>query len=279
VENARASRGRNLKPRVVCSIGSTDPTAGAGLFLDASVYAKVGGVTAVYVVAGVTEQNSRRVARVLAVPSRTIIAQLDLILEQVRLDAIRVGLIPRRAACIALADRLRRMKRRPPVVIDPVITASSGRRLVHQAAIDGMRRLLRVADVATPNAAEAAELASMRVVDVADAELAASHLANQYGCAVLVTGGHLRTGSRVIDVLAHADGRIERFSASRLRVDARGTGCMLAASLAVALARGEGLSDAVRFARRFVRGALVASRRVGRGRRQFDAAGVRRAAV
>jgi len=119
----------------------------------------------------------------------------------------------------------------------------------------------------------------MRVVDIADAERAGTSLAKRYGCAVLVTGGHLRTGARIVDVLAHRDGRIERFAAERIRADARGTGCMLAASLSVALARGADLSDAVRFARRFVRAALRSARPLGRGRRQFDAAGVGRTAV
>lgn len=279
MENARASGGGNLKPRVVCSIGSSDPTAGAGLFLDAAVYAKIGGVTGVYVVAGVTAQNSRAVRGVLSIPKKAIVAQLDAILEQVRPDAIRIGLVPRKSACIAVADRLRRLKHRVPVVIDPVMSASSGGVLQKRSAIEGLRRLLRVADIATPNAAEAGQLASMSVVDVDDAVRAGSLLAKRYSCAVLVTGGHLRSGARIVDVLAHADGRIERFSSRRLRIDARGTGCMLASSLAVALARGDGLSDAVRFARRFVRAALVSSGRVGRGRRQFDAAGVRRAAV
>ena len=279
MENARAKGGRNLKPSVVCSIGSTDPTAGAGLFLDAAVYARMRDITGVYVVAGITAQNSRRVGRVLKAPSAAIVSQLDTILEQVRPDAIRVGLIPGRQACIAVADRLSRMKNRPPVVVDPVIVASSGGRLQSNSAIEGMRRLLRVADIATPNAAEAAALASMRVVDVADAQRAGVYLAKRYGCAVLVTGGHLRTGARIVDVLAHRDGRVERFAAARLKADARGTGCMLAASLSVALARGADLSGAVRFARRFVRAALVSARRLGSGRRQFDAAGVGRTAV
>lgn len=275
----RKAAGR-LKSRVVCSIGSTEPTGGAGLFLDAAAYAKLGGVSGVYVVAGVTAQNGRRVRGVLTVPSAAIVSQLDAILEQVRPDAIRVGLIPRRQACIAIADRLRRLRDRPPVVIDPVMVASSGGRLQKgKNAIDGLRRLLRVADVATPNAAEAAALASMRVVDVAGAERAGSYLSKKYGCAVLVTGGHLRTGARVVDVLIHDDGRVERFESARLRTDARGTGCMLSASIAVALARGADLSDAVRLARRFVRKELISARPIGRGRRQFDAAGVGKAAV
>lgn len=279
MENARAKGGRNLKPSVVCSIGSTDPTAGAGLFLDAAVYSKMKAVTGVYVVAGITAQNSRRVERVLKAPSAAIVAQLDIILEHVRPDAIRVGLIPGIRACIAVADRLRRLKNRPLVVIDPVMVASSGGRLQSKRALEGLRKLLRVADIATPNAAEAAALSSMSVVDVVDAERAGAFLAKRYGCAVLVTGGHLRTGARIVDVLVHRDGRVERFVADRLRADSRGTGCMLAASLSVALARGADLSDGVRFARRFVRAALVSARPLGRGRRQFDAAGVGRAAV
>ncbi|HET9341701.1 MAG TPA: hydroxymethylpyrimidine/phosphomethylpyrimidine kinase [Candidatus Eremiobacteraceae bacterium] len=264
---------------MVCSIGSTDPTAGAGLFLDAAVYSRLRAVRGVYVVAGITAQNSRRVGGVLKAPSAAIVSQLDVILEQVRPDAIRVGLIPGRQACIAVADRLRRLKNRPPIVIDPVMVASTGGRLQSTRALEGLRKLLRVADIATPNAAEAAALASMRVVDVADAQRAGTFLAKRYGCAVLVTGGHLRTGARIVDVLAHRDGSVERFAAARLRADARGTGCMLAASLSVALARGADLPDAVRFARRFVRAALVSARPLGRGRRQFVAAGVGRAAV
>ena len=279
MENARAKGGRNLKPSVVCSIGSTDPTAGAGLFLDAAVYSRMKAVRGVFVVAGITAQNSRRVKRVLKAPSAAIVSQLDMILEQVRPDAIRIGLIPTRPACTAVAGRLRRLKNRPPVVIDPVMVASSGGRLQSKRALEGLRKLLRVADIATPNAAEAAALASMRVADVAGAQRAGAFLAKRYGCAVLVTGGHLRTGARIVDVLTHRDGRVERFTAARLPADARGTGCMLAASLSVALARGADLSDAVRFARRFVRAALVSARPLGRGRRQFAAAGVGRAAV
>jgi hydroxymethylpyrimidine/phosphomethylpyrimidine kinase len=264
---------------VVCSIGSSDPTSGAGLFLDAAVYARVGRVRPVYVVAGVTAQNSRRVGRVVPLTAAAIRAQLDAIFEQARPDAYRIGLIPGKSACIAVADRLRKLARRAPVVVDPVIAATSGARLQPPDGIEGLRRLLRVAHVATPNAAEAAALSSQRVVDVADAERAASRIASLYGCAVLVTGGHLETGERVIDVLAMPDGGVRRFSSPRLGVDARGTGCMLAASLAVALARGRDLPSAVRAARRFVRAALVASRPLGRGRRQFDAAGVSGATV
>lgn len=272
-------RRRTSSPTVVCSIGSTDPTAGAGLFLDAAVYARIGRIRPVYVVAAVTAQNSRRVAGVDALSARAIRSQLDTVIEQVKPDAFRVGLLPSRTARLAVASRLLKMRRRPLVVIDPVMRASTGATLQSRDSIGGWQLLLGAADVVTPNAHEAAVLAAMRVDTVDDAEIAGLRIARRYGCAVLVTGGHLRSGDRVVDVLATPDGAVRRFSAARLALDARGTGCMLAASLTVALARGRRLGDAVRYARRFVRASLAASRPLGRGRRQFDAAGVSGATV
>ena len=277
----RTRPAKRRQPVVVCSIGSVDPTGGAGLFLDAAIYARIGGVSPVYAVAGITAQNSRDVALVEPVRPRMLVAQLDALRAQTSIDAIRIGLIPSASASGAVARWLRhqrRSSRRPPVVLDPVIAASSGKRLVRPGTVRAMGALLRACDVATPNAAEAAELAGIAVDNVDDACHAASLLSKRYGCAVLVTGGHLRGGTRVTDVLAR-DGRIERFASTRQRADARGTGCMLAAALAVALARGDDLSPAIRSARRFVRAALVGSRPLGRGRRQFDAAGVGRSAV
>lgn len=270
---------KRSRETVVCSVGSSDPTSAAGLFLDAAVYARMRGVRPVYLVAGVTAQNSRRVRMVSGLPDAAIVEQLDAILEQVEPDAFRIGLIPRKSACIAIADRLRCIPRRPPIVVDPVMSASTGDRLQRRGGIEGLRVLLSVADIATPNAAEAAALASLRVTDVDSAGRAASRIATRFGCAVLVTGGHLRTGSRVVDVLAMPDGDVRRFSAPRLRDEVRGTGCMLASSLAVALGRGLDLPRAVRAARRFVRAAMVSAKPLGRGRRQFDAAGVFRTAV
>ena len=269
----RKRRGRAREP-VVCSIGSTDPTAGAGLFLDAAVYARLGRVRPVYAVAGITAQNSRGVREVVSLSPAAVVAQLDAIEAQVRPDAFRIGLIPSKGTCVAVARWLRTRGRRAPVVVDPVIAATSGARLIEADAIGGLRALLRAADVATPNAAEASALSSSPVASVDDAERAALRLAATHGCAVLVTGGHVRSGARIVDVLASPDGSVERFAGTRLRASSRGTGCMLAASLAASLARGSTMSAAVRSARRFVRAALASSRPLGRGKAQFAGAGV-----
>ena len=253
---------------VVCSVGSTDPTAGAGLFADAAVYARLG-VSAAFVVTGVTAQNSKAVSGVYSLPVRAIVAQLDAVWNQVRPDAVRIGLMPSRLATLAVAQYFASMRRRPAIVFDPVIAATSGHRFAKSGDIPALRRLLRIATIATPNAHEAAELAGFPVRDLDDAERAAIALAAS-GCAVLVTGGHLRHDDRVVDVLARG-ARVTRYSAPRLPNDARGTGCLLTAAIAASLARGAPLDLAVRQARAFVRRAIATARPLGRGRPQFAA--------
>jgi hydroxymethylpyrimidine/phosphomethylpyrimidine kinase len=280
VENARTKRVRGVSLRqraAVCSVGSTDPTAGAGLFSDAAVFARLG-VAATFVVTGVTAQNSGGVAGVHALPPRVITAQLRAVWEQVRPNAVRIGLLPDRASADAIGRFFRSTIDAPPIVLDPVIAATSGHRFAGPREIIALRKLFRIATIATPNALEAAELAGMRIDGIADAERAALAL-SELGCAVLIKGGHLRAGGRtVVDVLAIA-GRVKRFEAMRLRGGMRGTGCVLAAAIAAALAKGDGLETAVRRARAFVRRAIASARPLGRGRAQFDAAGVRTAPV
>lgn len=261
----------STKNPVVCSVGSSDPTAGAGLFADAAVYARLG-VRPTFVVAGVTAQNSARVSAVHSVPPKIIRAQLEAVWAQVRPAAMRIGLLPDTAAVNEIARFLRSLRRRPPVVLDPVIAATAGHRFAGASEIRALRRLLALTTIATPNADEAAEVARMPVRDVAEAERAALVLAGN-GCAVLITGGHL-AGDRIVDVLVQS-GRVKRYSARRLPADVRGTGCMLSAALAAMLARGYALDDCVRRARAFVRRAISHARPLGRGRPQFAGAGVR----
>jgi hydroxymethylpyrimidine/phosphomethylpyrimidine kinase len=259
---------RKRRRPVVCSVGSTDPTAGAGLFLDAAVYARLG-VSAAYVVAGVTAQNSAGVTVVQPLPPRAIIAQLDAVWKQVRPDVVRIGLMPGSAATRAVARYFGSMRRRPAIVFDPVMASTSGHRFAKPGGIPALRKLLSIAAVATPNAREAAELSGFPVRNVEDAERAAMSLAAS-GCAVLVTGGHLQSGDRVVDILANG-ARVARYTSKRLPKDARGTGCLLAAAIAASLAQGVSLDRAVRRARAFVRAAIASARSLGNGRPQFAA--------
>lgn len=251
-----------LKPRthgkpLVCSIGSSDPTNAAGIGRDLIVYERLG-AAGVFAVAAVTAQNSGHVTEVYPLPPRALRNQLDAIVQERRPNALRIGLLPDAPLIAAVARFLRTQPKRLPVVLDPVISSSSGHRFLGPAELGALEGLLRLVTLATPNAAEAQALSGMPVRTVADAERAALRI-HERGCAVLVTGGHLR-GSQVVDVLADARG-ITHFSAQRIATRMRGTGCTLAAAIAVHLARGMKLHAAIRRARGFVRSELEAQRR------------------
>jgi hydroxymethylpyrimidine/phosphomethylpyrimidine kinase len=267
VQNTRLSLSRGIRSKVpgskkrlrplVCSIGSTDPTASAGLALDVRVYERLGARSAL-VVAAVTAQNDRSVSAVAPLPSQVIHEQLRAVWQQSVPDAIRIGLLPDASGIAEVTRFLRELAARPPIVLDPVLASSSGTQFLGPGEMASLRRLMEIATVVTPNALEAQALSGIRVSDVAGARRAAAHL-SELGCAVLVKGGHV-PGARSVDILAR-DGRIVKtFAAPRLRASMRGTGCMLAAALAVRLALGDTLERAVQRARSFVRAELAKSR-------------------
>ena len=242
-------RGQRDRQPLVCSIGSTDPTAAAGIGRDLVVYERLG-ARGVFAVAAVTAQNRRRVLQVRPVSAGALAAQLEAIWQERKPDAIRIGLLPNRMLMRAVERFLRSLRSRPPVVLDPVMRASSGRRFVRPADVGALKRLLPLVTLVTPNAAEAEALTGVHVRNAADAQRAAISL-RTYGCAALIKGSHL-TGARVVDVLADRHG-VRSFAAPRIRTTVRGTGCTLAAAIAVALAHGIDLRSAIARGRAFVR--------------------------
>ncbi len=243
--------------RVVCSIGSTDPTGAAGLGRDLAVFERLG-VRGVIAVVAVTAQNARGVSAVLPIPPRLIAKQLRALWLESRPHAIRIGLLPDARGTRAVTRFLQTRATLPPIVLDPVLAASSGKRFAGRQEIAALKRLMPLCSVVTPNASEAHALTGMRVRTPKEAERAARTLAAT-GPAVLVKGGHLG-GPHVTDVLVDR-GKATYFRSRRIRARMRGTGCTLAAALAVELARGKGLVPAIRAARRFVRAELLARAR------------------
>ncbi len=235
--------------------------------MDMRVYAHLGAV-GVAVVASVTAQNYRRVTAIEPLTPRVITKQLNAVFEQVTPHAICIGLVPNAAAIDAVARFLRRHAAQIPIVLDPVTAASSGRRFLDRSAVRALARLAKLVTIMTPNLDEAAALAGTSVTTVEHACHAAIALADR-GCAVLVTGGHL-PGDACIDVLAQRD-RVRRFAGKRIPGQMRGAGGILAAALAVELGRGATLARAVARARRVVREAHRAARRLGTGTPQFMA--------
>lgn len=241
---------------LICSVGSTDPTVRAGIGRDLVVYQRLG-ACGVFAVAAVTAQNSRRVIAVQPLPPALLTAQLRAIWQESLPAAIRIGLLPTRALIAAVARFVRTLRPRPPIVLDPVIAASSGHRFLDLSTLRALAGLLPLVTIVTPNIDEAEALTGERIRSTNDAARVALRLSER-GCAVLLKGGHLR-GTQVVDVLA-AGGRITRLAAPRIHARMRGTGCTLAAALAVNLARGVPLTQAIRRARAFVRRELEAHR-------------------
>ena len=239
---------RRRKP-LVCSIGSTDPTCAAGIGLDLRIFERLG-ARACLAVAAVTAQNDSGVTAIVALEPETIIAQLHAIWAQEVPDALRIGLLPNAHGTRSVIHFLRELTARPPIVMDPVIAASSGTQFCGPDEIAALRALMPLVDVITPNANEAQMFSGMRVSNLIEARGAAAHL-SELGCAVLLKGGHL-SGARSVDVLARNGRVVKEFGSRKLRATMRGSGCTLAAVLAVELAKGYKLERAIARARAFV---------------------------
>jgi hydroxymethylpyrimidine/phosphomethylpyrimidine kinase len=256
---------------LVCSIGSTDPTCGAGIGLDVALNALLG-VRSAIVVTGVTAQNSRAVTGVAPLAPKMIRAQLESVWSEARPDAIRIGLIPGAPAIRKVRAFLAAQPRKlPPVILDPVLASTSGRRFAGAKEIAALTKLFEYAELITPNADEAAQLAGIRVRSVDDAAEAGQRIARSSGCAVLVKGGHL-TGGTCFDVLADKRG-VVYIGAKRSRKTMRGTGCVLAAAIAAYRAHGLPLLDAIERARDVIAHVMHGATPLRSGRPQFNPAG------
>ena len=244
---------------IVASIGTTHPWNIAGVGLDARVAAEYG-LRHVVAVAGISAQDASRVAAVLPIPARILQAQLDSFPPEIA--ALRIGSLMASENVRLVADFLR-ARTTIPIVVDPVLGASTGEALWTNAAyIDELRdRLLRLPVIVTPNLDEAALLLHTKPLRDHDAMLHAARTFVETGAAAaLVKGGHL-TGEPA-DVLVTAT-QEKTFEGARLPGTMRGTGCVLAMSLACELALGRELFAAVENAREYVRRKIEAGTRFG----------------
>ena len=233
----------------VLSIGMTHPWNIAGVGLDLRIGAELG-VRVFTVVAAVSAQDAQGV-RLQTINGETLRAQLDTIPWD-RVRAVRVGAVTSPETAYVIADAL--SVQALPVVIDPVFASSTGGTFAGPGTIDAFRDALLPTRgaIITPNLDEAMKLvrSHSEITSVEQAATAATMLRDLGAAAVLVKGGHLP--GEPVDVLVDGD-RTELFSGERIAGEMRGTGCTLAMALACALARGDDLRDAVRFARGFVR--------------------------
>lgn len=251
------------------TIAGSDSSGGAGIQADLKTFHALG-VYGMSAITALTAQNTEGVAGVLTVDPEFLALQIDTTVRDIFPDAVKTGMLANRAivdVVVQAADRWQF----PVVVVDPVMVAATGARLLDPEAIEAVRALLVPrATLVTPNAPEAAELVGMAVVSPDDQATAARALVDDLGAgAALVKGGDLE-GDEVVDVLY--DGReLQAFRTLRIpTTSTHGSGCVLASGVAAWLARGEPLTEAVARARAFVRRAIQAAPGLGHGRGPLD---------
>jgi hydroxymethylpyrimidine/phosphomethylpyrimidine kinase len=256
--------------RVALSIAGSDPTGGAGLQADLQVF-RAFGVHGAGAITALTVQDTAKVHQVLPAFPNVVLAQLRVLLRDLRPDAIKLGMLATddvaRNVELGLRELDGRPEGRPPMVVDPVLAASDGTPLLERRAWGVLQDLVAHATLVTPNLPEAASLTGCDVSTDEGIEAAACALVSGLGAgAALVKGGHRAGAPR--DLLAQREGgsvSLRWLEAERIDAGAvHGTGCALAAAITAGLARGEPLIAAVEQGRRFVVEAI--RRSVARGR-------------
>ncbi len=249
----------------VLTVAGSDSGGGAGIQADLKTFSALGTYGA-SVITALTAQNTRAVIAIHDVPAAFVTAQLDAVFDDLAIAAVKIGMLSRPEIIDAVAEGLRRHGAQS-VVLDPVMVAKSGDRLLRPEAIAALKeRLLPLASVITPNLPEAAVLLDLEEArDEAGMIDAAARLRELGPRAVLLKGGHLATDTESVDVL---DDGAEPLTLAAPRIatgNTHGTGCTLSSAIAALLARGLALRDAVREAKAYVTAAIRAADRLNVG--------------
>jgi len=252
-----------MKGRVLIVAGS-DSGGGAGIQADIKAVTAMGAFAATAITA-LTAQNTEGVHGVVPVEPAFIAQQIEVVLTDIGADALKTGMLHSAEVIDTVVSSFRRHAPGVALVVDPVMVAKGGHRLLLSEAEAALRdRLLPMAALLTPNLPEAEVLVGFPVRNEADMRRAAEKLVALGAKAVLMKGGHLE-GDRVIDLLVH-DGTVTRFEDARIPSrSTHGTGCTLASAIAAGLAQKMSLRDSVARARAYVRDAIATAPGYGRG--------------
>lgn len=251
----------------VLSIAGSDSGGGAGIQADLKTFSALGcyGMTAI---TAITAQNTLGVMGIHGVPAAMLEAQLDAVLQDIGTDAVKIGMLHAPETVRTVADAIRRHNLRH-VVLDPVMVATSGDKLIAEETVEVLvRELFPLATLVTPNLDEAGWLIGRPIHSAGDMEAAAQDLLRLGASSVLLKGGHL-PGDWVVDLLADEAGlRYTLESARIVTHNGHGTGCTLSSAIAAHLAQGLTLQNAVVQARAYVVGAIAAGAQVHTGKGQ-----------
>jgi hydroxymethylpyrimidine/phosphomethylpyrimidine kinase len=253
--------------RTALCIAGSDPSGGAGIQADIKTMT-ANRVYAMTAITALTAQNTSGVSGIMEVTPEFLAQQLDRIFEDIFPDAVKIGMVSSAALITTIADKLTEYKANN-IVLDPVMVATSGARLISEDAVQALKeRLIPLAKVITPNIPEAEVLADMSITSAEDMEKAAEKIYASYGCAVLLKGGHQLNDAN--DLLIGKEVN-KWFNGKRIHnPNTHGTGCTLSSAIASNLAKGYELDEAVERAKRYISGALGAMLDLGKGSGPMD---------
>ena len=253
--------------KTALTIAGSDSSGGAGIQADIKTMA-ANGVYAMSAVTALTAQNTTGVYGILESTPEFLASQLDCIFTDIFPDAVKTGMVSSTGLIEVIADKLKQYKAKN-IVVDPVMVATSGSRLISQEAVDALKELLLpLATVLTPNIPEAEVLSGLTISGPADMEKAAQAIGEAYGCAVLCKGGHDLNDA---NDLLWRDGTCKWFHGRRIdNPNTHGTGCTLSSAIASNLAKGYDLDTAVERAKAYLSGALAAMLDLGAGQGPMD---------
>ena len=249
--------------RTALTIAGSDSSGGAGIQADIKTMT-MNGVFAMSAITALTAQNTTGVTGILNATPDFLEKELDAIFTDIFPDAVKIGMVSSAELITVIAEKLKAYGAKH-VVVDPVMVATSGAKLLEDDAIDTLKeKLLPLAEVLTPNIPEAEILADMKIESPADMEAAARAISEKYGCAVLCKGGHDLNDA---NDLLWKDGHARWFKGRRIdNPNTHGTGCTLSSAIASNLAKGMDLEAAVEGAKAYISGALAAMLDLGKGR-------------
>ena len=248
--------------RTALSIAGSDSCGGAGIQADLKTMT-LNGVYAMSAITAMTAQNTTGVRAIRETSPEFLAQQIDAVFEDIRPNAVKIGMVSSSELIKVIADRLRYHKAEN-VVVDTVMLATSGARLIREDAIITLKNeLLPISTIITPNIPEAEALSGMAIETAEDMISAAKAIHMSYPCAVLLKGGHRKNDA---NDLLYENGKYRWFKGKRIdNPNTHGTGCSLSSAIAANLAKGYDLETAVQRAKDYISGALAAMLDLGQG--------------
>ena len=253
--------------KTALTIAGSDSSGGAGIQADIKTMT-IHGVYAMSAITAMTAQNTTGVRAIQEATPDFLRQQLDAVFEDIRPDAVKIGMVSSSALIRVIADRLR-FYGAGNVVVDPVMVASAGSSLIRQDAVQMLiRELLPISTLVTPNIPEAQVLSGLTIRDKEDMITAAKQIGDRYRCAVLLKGGHSVNDA---NDLLYTDGELIWFEGKRIdNPNTHGTGCTLSSAIASNLAKGFTLAESVQRAKEYISGALSSMLDLGKGSGPVD---------